>query len=299
MPAPSVKKTALVRGHRMAYVEDGAGAPIVFQHGNGTSSYLWRNVLPHVTPLGRAIACDLIGMGDSDKLLPSGPDRYDYFEHRDYLFALWEQLGLDRDVILVLHSFAATLGFEWARWHPDRVAGIVYLDAVVKPLTWDDVGPNRDFYRDLRSDLGEELVLDRNLLIEGVLPSMTLRTLTEHERAAYRAPFVNPGEDRRPMLSWSRQLPIDGEPAGVVKVVEECADWLSRSPVPKLFINTEPGSVLVGRSREFCRTWPNQTEVTVRGRHFAPEDSPDQIGAAIADFVRAVRAGPRTTGPAR
>jgi haloalkane dehalogenase len=293
-----VKKTALVSGHRMAYVEEGVGAPIVFQHGNGTSSYLWRNVLPHVTPLGRAIACDLIGMGDSDKLVPSGPDRYGYFEHRDYLFALWEQLGLDRDVVLVLHGFAATLGFDWARRHPDRVAGIVYLDAVVKPLTWDEIGVNREFCRDLRSDLGEELVLDRNLFLEGLLPSMALRTLTEHEFDTYRAPFVNPGEDRRPMLSWPRQVPIDGEPADVFEVVQECADWLSRSPVPKLFVNTEPGSVLVGRSREFCRTWPNQTEVTVRGRHLAPEDSPDQLGTAIADFVRTVRAAPGPTGTA-
>jgi haloalkane dehalogenase len=292
MAAPLVKKTALVGGRRMAYVERGEGAPVVFQHGNPTSSYLWRNVLPHVTPLGRAIACDLIGMGDSEKLIPSGPDRYGYFEQRDFLFGLWERLGLDHDVILVLHGFAATLGFEWAMRHPERVAGIVYMDAVVKPLTWDEIEFHREFFQDLRSGLGEELVLDRNLLLEGLLPTMTLRTLTEHERAAYHAPFVNPGEDRRPMLSLPRQLPIGGEPADVVEVVRDCAGWLSRSPVPKLFINAEPGSVLVGGSRDFCRTWPNQTEVTVRGRHLAPEDSPDQIGAAIADFVRAVRAGP-------
>jgi haloalkane dehalogenase len=188
-----VKKTALVSGHRMAYVEEGAGAPIVFQHGNGTFSYLWRNVLPHVTPLGRAIACDLIGMGDSDKLVPSGPDRYGYFEHRDYLFALWERLGLDRDVILVLHGFAATLGFDWARRHPDRVAGIVYLDAVVKPLTWDEIGFNREFCRDLRSDLGEDLVLDRNLFLDGLADADRARV--RHVPRTLREPGRGPTAD--------------------------------------------------------------------------------------------------------
>jgi haloalkane dehalogenase len=281
------KKTAVVNGRRMAYLEVGEGRPIVFQHGNPTSSYLWRNVLPHLEGLGRLIACDLIGMGDSEKLEPSGPDRYSYAEHREYLFGLWEQLGLDGDVVLVLHDWGSALGFDWAEQHRDRVAGIAYMEAIVTPLTWDDWPDDaRGIFQGFRSPAGEDLVLAKNLFVEAVLPSAILRTLSDDEHAEYRRPFADPGEGRRPTLSWPRQIPIDGSPADVVEVVERYGQWLAQSPVPKLFVNAEPGSILTGRARELCRSWPNQAEVTVRGSHFVQEDSPDEIGRAVAEFVR-------------
>jgi haloalkane dehalogenase len=288
------KKFADVKGRRMAYVESGEGPPIVFQHGNPTSSYLWRNVMPHLEGLGRLIACDLIGMGDSDKLEPSGPARYSYAEQRDYLFGLWDHLGIGAggagDVVLVLHDWGSALGFDWANSHRDQVAGIAYMEAIVTPVTWEDWPDDaRGIFQAFRSPAGEELVLTKNLFVEAVLPSAVLRELTEEERAEYRRPFQEPGESRRPTLSWPRQIPIDGEPAGVVGIVEDYGRWLAESEVPKLFVNAEPGSILTGRARELCRTWPNQTEVTVPGSHFIQEDSPDAIGEAVAEFVRNIR----------
>jgi haloalkane dehalogenase len=284
------KGFATVKGKRMAYVEDGSGDAIVFQHGNPTSSYLWRNVMPHCAGLGRLIACDLIGMGDSDKLDNSGPDRYTYAEQRDYLFALWDQLTLGDRVVLVLHDWGSALGFDWARQNPERVAGIIYMEAIVTPLTWDDWPENaRRAFQGFRSPKGEEMILTNNMFVERVLPGSVMRKLSDEEMAVYRAPFLNAGEDRRPTLTWPRMIPIDGEPADVVKVVAEYAAWLTASDVPKLFINAEPGSILVGHQRELCRRWPNQTEIIVKGLHFIQEDSPDEIGKAVADFVRRVR----------
>jgi haloalkane dehalogenase len=287
----TAKKTAVVNGRKMAYVEVGDGDPIVFQHGNPTSSYLWRDVMPRVAGLGRLIACDLIGMGDSDKLERSGPERYTYQEQREYLFELWEQLGLGEKVVLVLHDWGSALGFDWASQHPDRVAGIVYMEAIVQPSTWEDWPAEvRGVFQALRSSAGEDMVLDQNLFVESVFPNAILRDLAEEEMAAYRAPFREPGEGRRPTLSWPRQLPINGEPSDVVKIVQDYGAWLSTSSVPKLFINADPGVLLTGRAREFCRSWPNQQEITVPGLHFIQEDSPDEIGTAIADFVRTLRA---------
>jgi haloalkane dehalogenase len=284
------KKTALVNGRRMVYLEVGEGDPIVFQHGNPTSSYLWRNVLPQLDGLGRLIACDLIGMGDSDKLEPSGPNRYGYLEQRDFLFQLWRQLGIERNVVLVLHDWGSALGFDWANQHRDRVAGIAYMEAIVMPLTWDDWPADaRKVFQGFRSPAGEEMVLTKNLFVEAVLPAATLRGLSEQDMAVYRAPFAEPGESRRATLSWPRQIPIDGEPEDVAKIVEDYGAWLARSEVPKLFVNAEPGSILSGRAREYCRTWANQREVTVPGSHFVPEDSPDAVAAAVAEFVREVR----------
>ena len=275
----------------MAYVEQGTGAPIVFQHGNPTSSYLWRNVLPHLEGLGRLIACDLIGMGDSDKLDSSGPDRYTYVEQSEYLFALWEQLGIHRDVVLVIHDWGSVLGFDWANQHRDRVAGIAYMESIVTPLTWgDDTTERRQVFEALRSPAGEKPVLEDNFFVENRLPNGILRKLSAEEMTTYRRPFASPGEDRRPTLTFPRQLPIGGQPANVVKIVEDYGKWLARSDVPKLFINAEPGALLTGRPREFCRTWPNQTEVTVAGKHFIQEDSPDEIGAALREFVTSYKA---------
>jgi haloalkane dehalogenase len=286
----AVKKALTIRGRRMAYIDEGEGDAIVFQHGNPTSSYLWRNVMPHCAGLGRLVACDLIGMGDSDKLPNSGPDTYSYQEQRDYLFALWDALNLGDRVVLVLHDWGSSLGFEWANQNRQRVQGVAYMEAIVTPLSWLDWPEGaRRVFQGFRSPAGEEMVLDRNIFVERVLPSSILRTLTEEEMGEYRRPFLNPGEDRRPTLSWPRQIPIDGEPAPVTQIVRDYSAWLSADAVPKLFINAEPGSILTGRQRDFCRTWPNQQEVTVPGAHFVQEDSPDEVGEALAGFVRRLR----------
>ena len=286
-PTPfAPKKFIEINGLRMAYIDEGQGDPIVFQHGNPTSSYLWRNVMRRCEGLGRLIACDLIGMGDSDKLPDPGPGRYSYAEQRGFLFALWEELGLDR-ATLVLHDWGSALGFDWARRNPDRVRGIAYMEAIVTPLTWADWPEDaRKVFGGFRSDAGEAMVLDKNVFVERVLPGAVLRGLTEAEMAEYRRPFAAPGEDRRPTLTWPRQIPIEGEPADVTAVVADYSAWLARSPVPKLFVNAAPGSILRGRAREVCRSWPNQTEVTVPGAHFIQEDSPAAIGDAVAAFVR-------------
>ena len=286
----AAKKFAEVKGRRMAYIDEGSGPAIVFQHGNPTSSYLWRNVMPHCEGLGRLVACDLIGMGDSDKLPPSGPSRYSYAEQRDYLWALWDKLALGDKIVFVIHDWGSALGFEWARRHPERVAGIVYMEALVTPVTWADWPENaRRAFQGFRSDGGEEMVLVKNTFVERVLPGSVIRKMSDEEMAEYRRPFASPGEDRRPTLTWPRQIPIEGQPADVVSVVEDYSAWLAASRMPKLFINADPGSILVGRQREVCRAWPNQTEVTVKGLHFIQEDSPDEIGRAVAEFVRAVR----------
>ena len=281
-----------VLGRRMAYVDEGDGDAIVFQHGNPTSSYLWRNVMPHLQGLGRLVACDLIGMGDSEKLSPSGPDRYHYAEQREFLFALWDALDLGDRVVLVLHDWGSALGFDWAYQHPDRVQGIAFMEAVVTPINWSEF-PNavRPLFEGFRSPNGEQMVLEQNMFVEAVLPGAVVRALSEEEMNHYRRPFLTPGEDRRPTLSWPRNIPIDGEPAEVVDIVNEYSRWLERSDVPKLFINAEPGALVRGRIRDYVRTWPNQTEVTVEGIHFIQEDSPDQIGTAVADFVRRLRQG--------
>ncbi|HEY6923557.1 MAG TPA: haloalkane dehalogenase [Steroidobacteraceae bacterium] len=284
-------KFATVAGQRMAYIDEGQGAAIVFQHGNPTSSFLWRNVMPHCRGLGRLIACDLIGMGESDKLPSSGPHSYTYSEHRAFLHALWDQIDLGDEVIFVLHDWGSALGFEWAHGHRERVAGIAYMESIVRPLVWSEWPENaRRVFQGFRSEAGEEMVLQKNMFVERVLPASTIRKLTDAEMAVYRRPFERPGEDRRPTLTWPRMIPIEGEPADVVRVVSEYGNWLAGSDVPKLFINADPGSILVGPQREFCRSWPNQTEVTIKGIHFVQEDSPDEIGVAVANFVQRCRA---------
>ena len=284
------KSFAMVEGKRMAYIEYGTGDAIVFQHGNPMSSYLWRNIMPHCEGLGRLIACDLIGMGDSDKLENSGPNRYTYAEHHDYLFALWDQLNLGDKIIMVLHDWGSALGFDWACRNPDRVKGIAYMEAIVTPLTWADWPETaRRVFQGFRSESGEEMVLQKNVFVERVLPNSIIRKLSDEEMDVYRKPFAGAGEARRPTLTWPRMIPIEGEPADMVKVVELYAAWLAQADLPKLFINGDPGSILVGRQRELCRAWPNQIEVTVKGRHFLQEDSPDEIGQSIAEFVRRIR----------
>lgn len=278
----------------MAYVEAGNGDPIVFLHGNPTSSYLWRNIIPYVEHLGRCIAPDLIGMGDSEKLKESGPGRYRFIEHREYLDALLEQLNVKENVVLVAQDWGSALGFDWANRHRESVQGIAYMEAIVRPRVWADYpqsrpnGAKREDFEDLRSPKGEKMVLEENLFVEQVLPAMTMRTLREEEMEEYRRPFLEPGESRRPTLTFPREIPIEGEPADVAEIVQAYADWLSTSDLPKLFINADPGG-LVGEQREFCRKWPNQRELTVTGYHFLQEDSPNEIGEALSVFVRELR----------
>jgi haloalkane dehalogenase len=281
------KKRAEVLGVEMAYIDEGSGPPIVFQHGNPTSSYLWRNVIPHLEGLGRCIALDLVGMGDSAKLEGSGPDRYTFVEHRRYFDALLEQLGVSENVTLVIHDWGSALGFDWARRHPEGVRGIAYMEAIVRPVAWSDwPDAARGVFQGFRSPAGEEMVLEKNLFVERVLPSSVLRGLTDAEMEVYRRPFQEKGEGRRPTLTWPRQIPIEGEPAEVVAIAEQYAAFLAESPIPKLFIDADPGAILIGPQREFCRSWPNQTEVQVKGSHFIQEDSPDEIGRAIADWLK-------------
>ncbi len=283
------KKKIVVRGKAMAYVEMGEGDPIIFQHGNPTSSYLWRNIMPHLKDQGRCIAIDLIGMGDSDKLDEPDASSYTFAQHREYLDAALETLGVERNVTLVIHDWGSALGFDWANRHRAAVKGIAYMEAIVAPLTWEDwPEAARGVFQGFRSAAGEEMVLTKNTFVERVLPGSILRDLSEEEMAVYRRPFLNSGEDRRPTLTWPRQIPIDGEPADVVSIVQDYADWLAESDVPKLFVNAEPGAILIGPQREFCRSWPNQAEVTVAGNHFLQEDSPDEIGQAVAAWRKAL-----------
>jgi haloalkane dehalogenase len=268
----------------MSHVSVGHGRPIVFLHGNPTSSYLWRNIIPHVSDLGWCLAPDLVGMGQSE----ASPDEaYRFRDHARYLDAWFEALGLHENVTLVLHDWGSALGFDWASRHPERVSAIAYMEAILFPREWDDLPPSRaPLFRDLRSGKGEAMILDENFFIEVLLPKLVMRPLSEAEMEAYRRPFLS-RSSRLPTLIWPRELPIGGEPADVVAIVKKYGQWLLESPLPKLFINAEPGSMLIGRSRDFCRRFPNQQEITVKGLHFIQEDCPDEIGRALARFIRA------------
>ena len=292
----AAKRIAPVLGRDMAYIESGAGRPIVLLHGNPTSSYLWRSVLPALAGLGRCIVPDLIGMGDSDKLDSGDPGRYTFGCHREFIDALLDLLGVGSDVVLVVHDWGSALGFDWARRHPGQVRAIAYMEALVCPIAgWDEWPENaRPIFRRLRSSAGEGLILDRNGFVERILPASVLRRLTEEEMGEYRRPFAAPGEGRLPTLIWPRQIPIAGVPADVHEVCAAYAAWLASAPgLSKLFINADPGSILTGAVRDFCRTWPDQTEVTVPGIHFIQEDSGAEIGRIIAAWLRQLPAGSR------
>lgn len=280
---PYERRQVAVLDTHLTYVDTGTGDPVVFLHGNPTSSYLWRNVMPHVERVGRCLAPDLVGMGDSGKA-PDGS--YRFVDHARYLDAWFDVVGLTRNVTLIGHDWGSALEFYWAYRHPDRVKALVYMEAIVRPLAWQEwPPPARALFQALRSPAGEEIILQKNVFVERILPGSILRRLTEEEMAIYRRPYLEPGESRRPTLTWPRQIPVDGEPSDVVAIVDRYARWLATSDTPKLFVNAEPGVILVGAQREFCRTWPNQEEVTVRGSHFLQEDSPAEIGEAIAAFL--------------
>ena len=280
-PHPRTRVPAL--DVELATVDTGQGDPVVFLHGNPTSSYLWRNVIPHVAGMARCLAPDLVGMGDSD----SAPDgSYRLVDHARYLDAWFDALGLTENVTLVCHDWGSALAFHWAFRHQDRIKGIAYMEAIVRPLAWEEwPGPSRSLFQSMRSPAGEEIILEKNVFVERILPASVMRGLTDAEMAVYRKRYLSEGESRRPTLTWPRQIPLDGEPADVVSIVSDYSEWLSSSDVPKLFVNAEPGTILTGAQREFCRAWPNQSEVTVDGYHFIQEDSPAEIGRAIAEWL--------------
>jgi len=283
---PYERRRISVSGIEMAYVDAGAGDPVVFLHGNPTSSYLWRNVIPHVEGVGRCLAPDLVGMGDSG----AAPDgSYRFTDHARYLDAWFDALGLTENVTLVGHDWGSALSFHWAHRHPERVRAIAYMEAMVRPMTWEEWPESaREVFRALRSETGEEMVLEKNFFVERILPGSVMRDLTEEEMETYRGPYAEPGESRRPTLTWPREIPLDGQPEDVAAIVGHYSEGLSASEVPKLFINAEPGVILTGAQREFCRGWKNQEEVTVRGSHFVQEDSPQEIGEAIRAFLARV-----------
>lgn len=280
---PHPRQRVCVADTEISYVELGDGNPIVFLHGNPTWSYLWRNIIPHVSDLGRCLAPDLVGMGQSG---PSPTGSYRFADHAAWLDAWFEALGLIDRVTLVVHDWGSALGFHRASRFPGQIRAIAYMEAIVQPRRWADFPDGRDkLFRALRSQEGERMVLDDNFFVETVLPKSVLRSLSDEELAMYRGPFPT-REARRPTLVWPRELPIDGEPADVVEIVEHYSAWLAHSPVPKLFINAEPGALITGRARDFCRTWPNQREVVVEGIHYVQEDSPKEIGAALRAFIQ-------------
>ncbi|MGD1923996.1 MAG: haloalkane dehalogenase [Paracoccaceae bacterium] len=281
------KQHSDVLGLRMAHVEMGQGDPILFLHGNPTSSFLWRDVMAAMDGMGRLIAPDLIGCGDSDKLPDSGPDRYTIAEHARYLDA-WIAAQLPAGMVtLVIHDWGGALGFNWARRNADRVRAIAYMETIVRPMDFDMEWPEavRGIFGGLRSEAGEDMILQKNVFVERILPGSILRTLSDAEMAEYRRPFANPGEDRRPTLTFPRQIPLSGEPADVVEMAQAYFDWLSTSLVPKFFVNADPGAILIGPMRESCRAFPNQQEITVAGSHFIQEDSGNEIGTAIKDWL--------------
>ncbi len=284
---PYERKRVAALDSELAYVDTGSGDPVVFLHGNPTSSYLWRNIIAEVEGSARCLAPDLIGMGDSGKN-PAGS--YRFVDHTRYLDTWFDTLGLDQhaqNVTLVVHDWGSALGFHWAHRHQDSIKALVYMEAIVRPLTWETFPEAaRKVFQGFRSPAGEEMVLQHNVFVERVLPGSVVRTLTEEEMAVYRKPYTEPGESRRPTLTWPRQIPIEGEPPDVVEIVEQYGQWLSTSNVPKLFVNADPGAILTGPQREYCRTWPNQKEITVTGSHFIQEDAPQEIGQAIVDLLR-------------
>ena len=283
----STKKKILINNKSIAYVDSGSGDPIIFLHGNPTSSYLWRNITPYLESQGRCISIDLIGMGDSDKLDNPDENSYQFEEHYHYVNAAIESLTNGENITFVIHDWGSALGFNWCYHNPDSIKGIAYMEAIVKEMTWEDWRDEaKGIFQGFRSDAGESLVLEKNYFIEKVLPGSIIRALSSDEMNEYRRPFLNSGEDRRPTLSWPREIPIEGQPANVCEIVNQYAEWMQTNDIPKLFINAEPGAITTGRIRDYCRSWKNQTEVTVKGVHFIQEDSPDDIGKAISTWYK-------------
>ena len=283
------KKYKDINNSKMAFIDEGSGDTFLFLHGNPTSSFLWRNIAPHVEDIGRIVIPDLIGMGDSDKLEGVDNPGYKYHGQYSYLTALMDELDLGDNIHLIIHDWGSAMGFQFARENQDRIKSITYMEAIVMPLTWDQwPDPATKIFGLFRSEAGEELVLEKNFFVERILLADSSTGYTEEEKSEYIRPFINPGEDRRPTLTWPRQIPLDGEPSEVVDEVRLNAEFHKESDIPKLFINADPGSILIGDQREFARSWKNQTEITVSGNHFIQEDSSEEIGAALRNFVESL-----------
>ena len=281
------KKKISIDGKEIAYHQQGSGEPIVFLHGNPTSSYLWRNITPYLHDQASCISMDLIGMGDSDKLDNPDTNSYRFEEHFYYVEKAIKALTNNEKITLVVHDWGSALGFHWSYKHPELIKGIAYMEAIVKEMTWDDWDKNaKSIFQGFRSDAGEDLVLEKNYFIEKVLPGSIIRTLDADEMNEYRRPFLSSGEDRRPTLSWPREIPIEGEPGNVCQIVNEYAELMKTNNIPKLFINAEPGAITTGKIRDFCRSWKNQTQVTVKGIHFIQEDSPEEIGKSLSKWYK-------------
>ena len=282
------KKYIDVLGKQIAYVEMGEGDPIIFQHGNPTSSYLWRNIMPQLQNLGRCIAMDLIGMGDSEKLEDKGNMTYSYDTHKKYFDGFLDAIGVESNATLVIHDWGSALGFDWANEYPQKVKAICYMEGIVQSMEWEDWNEDaKGIFQGFRSPAGEEMILEKNLFIEAVLPGSILRKLSDAEMNEYRRPF-NDKKSRRPTLDWPRQIPLENDPPEICRIVDSYSHWMAENNIPKLFINAEPGAILIGKQREFCRTWKNQKEVTVKGSHFIQEDSPNEIGNAIFDWLKGI-----------
>mgnify|MGYP001351790144 FL=1 len=282
------KKYIDVLGKQIAYVEMGEGDPIIFQHGNPTSSYLWRNIMPQLQSLGRCIAMDLIGMGDSEKLEDKGNMTYSYDTHKKYFDGFLDAIGVESNATLVIHDWGSALGFDWANDYPQKVKAICYMEGIVQSMEWEDWNEDaKGIFQGFRSPAGEEMILEKNLFIEAVLPGSILRKLSDAEMNEYRRPF-NDKKSRRPTLDWPRQIPLENDPPEICRIVDSYSQWMAENNIPKLFINAEPGAILIGKQREFCRTWKNQKEVTVKGSHFIQEDSPNEIGNAIFDWLKGI-----------
>ena len=280
------KKFLNLNNKKMAYVEKGKGKPIVFIHGNPTSSYLWRNIIKGLKDKYRCIAPDLIGMGDSDKLDNPSQENYSLKEHIKWFDGFINNINIDKKIILVIHDWGSAIGFDFAKKNPDKIAGIVYMEAIVCPMKWSSWPLDATkVFKLMRSEVGEELILEKNIFVERILPSSIIRKLSEEEMSQYRRPFLKVGTDRQPTLSWPRQIPLDGEPIEVVDIVKSYAEFMKNTNIKKLFINAEPGSILTGPQREFCRRWNNQKEVTVKGKHFIQEDSHAEISDEINSWI--------------
>mgnify|MGYP001157363536 FL=1 len=283
------KKYMDILGKQMAYLDEGSGQSIVFLHGNPASSFLWRNITPFVKDLGRIVVPDLIGMGDSEKL--EGIDNPDYTYHGQYKYLsnLLDSLDLGNEINLVIHDWGSAMGFQYARENPSRIKSISFMEAIVMPMTWDD-WPEiaRNIFQLMRSEAGEEIVLEKNIFVERILFNDSEKGLSDEAKKEYIRPFKNAGEDRRPTLTWPRQIPIDGSPEAVIDEVTKNGEFHKNSDIPKLFINADPGTILIGKQREFVRSWTNLKEVTVKGNHFVQEDSPHEIGEALKVFIETI-----------
>ena len=281
------KKYIEIAGKKMAVIDEGSGEPIVFLHGNPTSSYLWRNIAPNFKETNRIIVPDLMGMGDSEKLDGIDNPSYNLMGHYDFLDQLLEKLEIGNNIHFVIHDWGCALGMIYARLNSEKIKSITFMEGIAIPLTWEK-WPEiaRKIFSLFRSDAGEELVLEKNFFVERLLLTDPISPMSEEDKKEYLRPYIDAGESRRPTLTWPRNIPLDGkEPIETLEAVKANSEFHSSSSIPKLFINADPGLLLVGEQREEIRSWKNLEEVTVKGNHFIQEDSPEEITNHLKSFI--------------